>query len=246
MFIALCAARASPREWHRCPPAVEMKIPPIHSLVFAKLGSPANYTTTLAEAEDDQVSVIKWQAPYCRTCRATSPLLDRAAKQFPTARFYSMDLERNGKAAGERMANFFKEKKVTSMPYVEVYLGSTLVEAEVIPPSRVEQFELAIGAAMEQLRTLSTPRGVSRQLVLLRRALDMLQAKRKVSTKGKPSTTGESAGSAAGIERMLGTTGRLQSKESRRHPFRSPERQARLRRGAPQRGATGGRRKGWR
>ena len=60
-------------------------------------------------------------------------LLARIAAQNPTAQFFSLDLVRNGKAAGERMAKFFKARNVTAMPYVEVYVGSTLVEAAVEP-----------------------------------------------------------------------------------------------------------------
>lgn len=111
------------------PPRAAM--PAITSRVFQPLGSPANYTATLEAAPADAVSVIKWQASYCRTCRKTSPLLDRAAKQWPKANFYSMDLYRNGRAAGERMNNFFKARNITMMPYVEVWLGNECVETEV-------------------------------------------------------------------------------------------------------------------
>jgi hypothetical protein len=42
------------------------------------------------------------------------------------ARFYSMDLVRNGKAAGERMAHFFKQRQIRHMPYIEIYYGCAL------------------------------------------------------------------------------------------------------------------------
>ena len=110
-------------------------IPPISSAFFEPLGSPANYSALIESAPADSISVVKFQAPYCRTCRASSPLLDRIAKQHPQARFYSMDLVRNGKAAGERMNRFFKERGINQMPYVEIFLGSECIETEVVPPS---------------------------------------------------------------------------------------------------------------
>ena len=60
-------------------------LPPIPSECFVPLGSPANFTSLIESAAPDSVSVIKFQAPYCRTCHATSPLLDRVARQYPQA-----------------------------------------------------------------------------------------------------------------------------------------------------------------
>ena len=69
---------------------------------FTPLESPAAYEALISEAGNDSISVIKYVAPWCRTCRAAGPKLDAAARRWPGARFYSLDLVRNGKAAGER------------------------------------------------------------------------------------------------------------------------------------------------
>ena len=96
---------------------------------FTPLGTPANFTAMLGNASASTYSVIKWQAPYCRSCKEPSALLDRLATELPPANFYSMDLVQDGKAAGKRMLKCFKEHNVTVMPFIEVYLGDELIEA---------------------------------------------------------------------------------------------------------------------
>lgn len=111
-------------------PSVAAAAAAVQSLAFAPLGTPANYTEVLSSTPSDAYSVIKWQAPYCRSCKEPSPTLDRLRDELgPEASYYSMDLIRDGKAAGKRMAKFFKERNVTVMPYIEVYRGSVCIEA---------------------------------------------------------------------------------------------------------------------
>ena len=64
--------------------------PPIDSRYFVPLATPADYAALLADAEPRAVSVVKFQASWCRTCRATAPLLDRIAKAYPDAAFFSL------------------------------------------------------------------------------------------------------------------------------------------------------------
>ena len=240
----------------RCLPPVA-KIPPIKSDVFVPLGSPSNYSALLDNAAPDTVSVIKFQAGYCRTCRASSPLLDRVAKQYPDANYFSMDLYRDGKAAGERMNRFFKEKKVKLMPYVEIYVGNEMIDTEVVPPSALASFEQAIGSALERLQVASSSRGgASRQLVLLRQFLREKQrelgyggSKRK--GRRRANADDEEAGAQTGKPALsfleekaapwLQRGGGHQSS-----PQNLPPGAKTKKRGAPLRGATGGRRKGWR
>jgi thiol-disulfide isomerase/thioredoxin len=103
------------------------------AITFESISTPANYSALIAGAEPSDISVVRFQAPYCRSCKERSPLLDRIAENNPQAKFYSLDLVRNGKAAGERMAKLFKQRGVSAMPYVEVWLGATLVESSVEP-----------------------------------------------------------------------------------------------------------------
>jgi thiol-disulfide isomerase/thioredoxin len=230
------------------PAIIMMAPPPIASRYFSPLGSPANYTQLIESAPSDTVSVIKFQAPYCRTCRKTSPLLDRVAKQYPQARFYSMDLVRDGKAAGERVNRFFKEKGVKLMPYVEVYIGSELFESEVVPPSAVDVFEQSIGAAVARIRAASTGRGGSRQLVMLRRFLRGRERPRKgaTSTSSSASTYGYAPPAASSPSKKAGVRGEALALWQRAVKRSQATRAGGAKRGAPLRGATGGRRKGWR
>ena len=97
---------------------------------FSALGTPANYTSTLAAKRPEEYSVIKWQAPYCRSCKKPSKLLERHASELPeTTQFYSMDLLMDRKAAGRRMAQFFRQRQVTVIAFFEVYRGDELIEA---------------------------------------------------------------------------------------------------------------------
>lgn len=207
--------------------------PPIKSQVFSALGSPANYTRLIESADPDSVTVIKFQAPHCRTCRATSPLLDRVAKQYPQAQFYSMDLVRNGKVAGERMNAFFKDRGIKTMPYIEIYYGSKLIESEVVPPRALDRFEQGIREAVEKLRSSPTSRGLSRQLALLRKVLRDKRNETRVSAHPPSPATQQAALFRA-------------QREASSHFGTPMVTSVQLRRGAPLRGNTGGRRKGWR
>jgi thiol-disulfide isomerase/thioredoxin len=237
--------------------------PPIPSDCFVPLGSPVNYTALTEHADEDTVSVFKFQAPYCRTCRASSPLLDRVAKQFPQAKYYSLDLMRDGKATGERMNRFFKEKGVKLLPYIEIYVGSTCVDTEVVPPSALKRFEQTLGAATERLRAASqSRRGTSRQLVLLRQFLQEGMARAGVETRGgrrrrRAAVADDEArhapetSDAAGWPHLLASRSWLGRASQRREQLERPwpphaQSRVRSKRGAPQRGNTGGRRKGWR
>ena len=226
----LRATQPAAAKRYRCASIVG-KIAPIVSQYFTPLGTPANYTELVTTANNDSIYVVKFQAPFCRTCRATSPLLDRVAKQHPEAKFFSMDLARDGKAAGERMHRFFKEKKIKHMPYVEIWHGPKLIDTEIVPPSALSKFELELANALGRLRAAaSTPRGRSRQMALLRNWLSAQQEARAKPTVDRPPAAGSSSSGSAsgsGLDRFLA-------------------RSTRPRRGAPQRGATGGRRKGWR
>lgn len=48
------------------------------------------------------MTVVKYQAPWCRTCRAMAPMLDRQAKKHGDRKlsYYSLECYRNGKASG--------------------------------------------------------------------------------------------------------------------------------------------------
>ena len=130
-------------------------LPPIASRHFTPLDSPANITALLTSAGEDTVSVVKYQAPWCRTCRALAPRLDKAldrvARRWPNsspaaARLYSLELVRNGRAAGERMNKYFKSRNATELPFIEVYRGDQLIDAAVIPPTNLERFQQMVGA----------------------------------------------------------------------------------------------------
>lgn len=146
--------------------------PPIASRRFSALPSPSNFTELIRRARVDQVTVVKYQAPWCRTCRAMAPRLDRIAKNYPQAAFYSLESMRNGKAAGERMHAFFVSRNATKLPYIEVYRGDELVEASTVPPTQLEFFSQMLGQALETVERLGRPqweREKERLLALLQR-----------------------------------------------------------------------------
>lgn len=47
------------------------------------------------------------------------------------------------------MHKFFVERGAKALPFVEVYRGSELIEAQTIPPAGVEIFSAAVGKALE-------------------------------------------------------------------------------------------------
>jgi len=93
------------------------------------LPTPNAYQQLLQRAYPEDVTIVRYGAPWCRSCRTIGPSLQEyAAERYPTGRFYELSLVRNGKAAGERMYRHYKSRGCTSMPFFEVFKGSELVE----------------------------------------------------------------------------------------------------------------------
>ena len=234
------ASRHSP--WPHVPRRCAIALkgpPPIASRYFESLLTPAQFEELLEKAPSDAISIIKFQATYCRTCRATAPLLDRVAKKYPTAKFYDLTLARDGKAAGERMYRFFKSRGIKEMPYIEVYAGSERVEAEVVVPSGIERLQQMIAAAQERL-TAGVWRGQRARLLQLQREFRNARRPKKerdaaeggAAQSGRKKSAPEIA-AAAWAQRGGGAVARSKV---------APQRSAAPRRGPPLRGATGGRR----
>ena len=212
--------------------------PPIASRYFESLLTPAQFEELLEKAPSDAISIIKFQATYCRTCRATAPLLDRVAKKYPTAKFYDLTLARDGKAAGERMYRFFKSRGIKEMPYIEVYAGSERVEAEVVVPSGIERLQQMIAAAQERL-TAGVWRGQRARLLQLQREFRNARRPKKerdAAAGGAARRTKKSAPESAAAAGAPGGGG------AGARSMVAPQRSAAPRRGPPLRGATGGRR----
>ena len=94
------------------------------------LPTPAAYAELLAAAGPDDVSIIRFGSPFCRTCREPSQLVDQLLDQYgSTASLYSIELVQDGKAAGRRMLKLFKEREVTAIPYLEVHRGDQCIHA---------------------------------------------------------------------------------------------------------------------
>lgn len=146
------------------------------------------------------------------------------------------------------MNAFFKEKGIKSMPYVEIFVGTECVETEVVPPRALERLEQSIGAAVAQLRVAATPRGQQRQLVLLRQ---LLRAQREAFNGPSNGTRSVTADRRSALGQFLSAS-RWHSSAAAFERHRGPpgsgggnkQWSATPRRGAPLRGATGGRRKG--
>ena len=200
---------------------------------FTPLDTPAAYQELISTVANDSISVIKFVSPTCRTCRTAAPLFDRVARRWRWgANFYSLELVRKdgkGKAAGERMKRFYKSRGATDLPFVEVYVGDNLVESLVVPPSRMGVLYKAMASAQRRIRRLRWQRDRRSLLALLERARERQAAARDALLQGLVSTPQRGAASRTAVERA--------EKAGRRAPRRSS---------APMRGATGGRRKGFR
>ena len=92
---------------------------------YTPLESSQAYEKMLAEAEEDSISIVKFTAPWCRTCIATASKLDKVAKDYPSANFYSLD-------CGVRLKLYFKTLGITQLPYVRVYVGKRMVHELVV------------------------------------------------------------------------------------------------------------------
>ena len=93
------------------------------------LPTPAAYEELLRKASPEEVIIVRYGAPWCRSCRTIGPpLQELAAERWPQANFYELSLVRNGKAAGERMYRHYKARGVRTMPLLEVFAGSELVD----------------------------------------------------------------------------------------------------------------------
>ena len=114
---------------------------------FRPLPSPAALGAILDDASVDGISVVKYTAPWCRTCRAAEAKLGFIAKQHPTASFYELTVDKDGPVRDD-----LKAREITQLPYVEVYVGRDLVEASTLSPSRAAWLRRMIDTARAQRR----------------------------------------------------------------------------------------------
>ena len=78
------------------------------------------------------------------------------------ASFYSVDLRTENK---DLMFDFFKERNVTHMPFIELYVGDQRVHSLVVPPSRVSFLRVALVEAADFVR--DSQRQIARRNLLL-------------------------------------------------------------------------------
>ena len=148
---------------------------PTAPLGFQPLSTPEEHEELLAAtaATNDAITVVKFEADYCRTCRAAAPKLryqvNRFAERNPQARFFSMQLQKKTSLAKrEEMLAYFKQRNATQLPYVEIFVGDELVDTFVVTPSRIEFFKASLTGAREALRERRRRRERRRLLVALR------------------------------------------------------------------------------
>lgn len=119
----------------------------VESRYYTELGSASAYRELLQSASSTDMNVVKFTAPWCRTCRAARLKLDYVAKRHPKAAFFSLDLDHDSET---RL--LFDELQIELMPHVEIFLGSERVESLVVPPSRVAFLNTALAQAQTLLR----------------------------------------------------------------------------------------------
>ena len=138
-----------------------------------RLASPNDYKDLIASASSTDITVVKWAADYCRTCRAAAPKIRSLLKKFkteqPNARFFSMDLKAIKDSSQDEMVDYFQSRNVTKMPYIELYVGQELVQSLVVPPARVAFLRNALSDAASRFRSARRQR-FRRRLVLQARA----------------------------------------------------------------------------
>jgi hypothetical protein len=169
------------------------------------LASPTEYQELLASAGADDITVIKWAADTCNTCRAAKPkirsLLIKFRKKQPSAKFFSMDLKAAKDDSKDEMKAFFQSRNVTKMPFMEVYVGRELVQSLVVPPARVAFLGTALGNAAGRLR-VARRRRIRRRLLLQMRSNSRERAavKDRREELGRRWDKARAANSAAGPE----------------------------------------------
>ena len=133
---------------------------------FKKLTSPQEHKTIFEQTASTDVTVVKWMADGCRTCKAATPKITSIMKRWdqPGAQFYSMQLQNGDKA----MLTYFQEKNVSQLPFVELYVGNELVDSLVVPPSRVSFLKAALSTASGRWRITRASRERRRLLLSLR------------------------------------------------------------------------------
>jgi len=78
----------------------------------------------MLEASSGGVAVLKFYAPWCRSCRAIAPKVARLAHEFPEIRFYEIDYEANKVRAGCRLVGDVDGEVATVRVCIAVERGS--------------------------------------------------------------------------------------------------------------------------
>jgi thiol-disulfide isomerase/thioredoxin len=77
------------------------------------LTTPKVYEELLSTAPDNAVSIVRYGAPWCRSCRTIGPdLQEFAATRWPAATFYQIELVRNGKAVRQPVSTTLSENEL--------------------------------------------------------------------------------------------------------------------------------------
>ena len=144
--------------------------PPIPSRQFEALSSPDNFGDTIQKARRNQITVVKFQAPWCRTCRAMAPSSTRLPWGILRRLLFNQSI-RNGRLLASACTNFHVSQrgarriraspscKRVSCAHAGCFRSTRLLHRSVswaracgssyCPPSNLEILSQALGQALE-------------------------------------------------------------------------------------------------
>lgn len=135
---------------------------------YTLLESPQQYEELISNLVDDSPTVVKFVSPLCRTCKASTAKLSFVANQWPRTDFYEVSLTK-----GSPFIDWVKDRGITQLPFIEVYLGPERIESFLAPPSRVRFLTRTLEIARQRIRYQRRRRAVQRIRKLLRKKLTL-------------------------------------------------------------------------
>ncbi|EOD08480.1 hypothetical protein EMIHUDRAFT_249069 [Emiliania huxleyi CCMP1516] len=165
----------------RCAIPSARRAPPVRlkSSRFAEITSPAAYEGLVQTLPIEGATVVKFTAPWCRTCRQSNAKLSFIASKWRRASFYELKLSES------QSVEWARQRGISQLPFIEVYEGRTCIERFVAPPSRVRALSSALTAArrrlryQRRLRTALRLRALRRERQRLRSALLALESEER-------------------------------------------------------------------
>jgi len=154
----------------------------------------------IAASDPASVIIVQYQAPWDTKQYHVGPILEKAAKRWPSATFYSTELKR-GTPRGEHIFELHQSQGFKRMPLIQVFVGAECVDTLTLPqgegggqgaacplftePGLVDKLQQAVVVAQQRANANARWRERRRVVLTLRRVRQDVRRLERFRASGK-------------------------------------------------------------